>query len=135
MAVNGKLGADFKNGDHTLRMEVQVPGMKKVMLNILMSNLYQAKELSNRLEVESQLTGGLYQMIVSNIVKDLDRTAYTYSAITELSLKNNNVEEIKWRMDSKRTVRNDKRNIEFKVILFVFLPFQFNPTINNLSNL
>lgn len=115
MAINGKLGADFLNGDHLLRLEVQVPAMKKMLLNILMSNLYQAKEISNRLEVESQLISGLYQVSVNNVVKDLDRNAYTYSALTELSVKKNNVEEIKWRMDSKRTVRSDKRNVDFKV--------------------
>lgn len=121
MAVNGKLGADFKNSDHSLRMEAQVPAMKKMILNMLMSNTYQPKEISNRLEVESQVTSGLYQMSVSNIVKDLDRNAYTYNAITEMSVKRNNLEEIKWRMDSKRMVRGDKRNVEFKVIISNYL--------------
>lgn len=126
MALNGKLGLDFINGDHSLRMEVQVPSMKKMMLKTLLSNLYQSKDISNRLEIESQL-GGSYQIVLSNVVKDLDRSLLTYNAITDLSVKSNNVEEVKLRMDSKRVVKDDKRNFDFKVnlkMMFLFVEFK-----------
>jgi hypothetical protein len=42
---------------------------------------------------------------------------YTYNANTELSVKGTGIEDIKWRIDSKRIVRSDKRNVEFKVVI------------------
>ena len=116
VALNGKLGAEYMNGEHGLNMEVQMPAMKKMMLHMGLFNVYQAKKISNRLEVETQMpTGSLYQMSLSNAVNDLDRSLYTYTAITELSVKSNAAEDIKIRMDSKRAITGDKRNTDFKV--------------------
>ena len=116
LALVGKLGVDYLNGDHAVRMELQLPLMKKIMWNMVMSNIYQAKTITNRLEVETQMSNGVsYQISFNNIVSDLDRTLYTYNANTDLTIKGTNMEDIKMRLDSKRTVRADKRNIEFKV--------------------
>ena len=116
LALVGKLGVDYLNGDHAVRMELQLPLMKKIMWNMVMSNIYQAKTITNRLEVETQMSNGVsYQISFNNIVSDLDRTLYTYNANTDLTIKGTNMEDIKMRLDSKLTVRADKRNIEFKV--------------------
>ena len=116
LALVGKLGVDYLNGDHAVRMELQLPLMQKIMWNMVMSNIYQAKTITNRLEVETQMSNGVsYQISFNNIVSDLDRTLYTYNANTDLTIKGTNMEDIKMRLDSKRTVRADKRNIEFKV--------------------
>ena len=116
LALVGKLGVDYLNGDHAVRLELQLPLMKKIMWNMVMSNIYQAKTITNRLEVETQMSNGVsYQISFNNIVSDLDRTLYTYNANTDLTIKGTNMEDIKMRLDSKRTVRADKRNIEFKV--------------------
>lgn len=116
LALVGKLGAEYLNGDHTVRMEVQLPLMKKMMWNMVMSNIYQAKTITNRLEVETQMsTGGTYQISFNNNVNDLDRNLYTYNANTDLTIKGTSMEDIKMRLDSKRTVRADKRNVDFKV--------------------
>ena len=116
LALVGKLGVDYLNGDHAVRIELQLPLMKKIMWNMVMSNIYQAKTITNRLEVETQMSNGVsYQISFNNIVSDLDRTLYTYNANTDLTIKGTNMEDIKMRLDSKRTVRADKRNIEFKV--------------------
>ena len=112
LALVGKLGVDYLNGDHAVRMELQLPLMKKIMWNMVMSNIYQAKTITNRLEVETQMSNGVsYQISFNNIVSDLDRTLYTYNANTNLTIKGTNMEDIKMRLDSKRTVRADKRNI------------------------
>lgn len=121
IAADGKLAAQYLNGDHKLSMELRLPDVKKMLLNMSLSNVYQPRELSNRLDIDGQWPTGNYQMSLSNVVKDLDRAMYTYSAITELVVKSDNIEEVKMRMDSKRIVRGDKRNVDFKVSQLVFL--------------
>jgi hypothetical protein len=123
LGFNGKLGsADFTNGDHTVRMELQLPATKKMSMTMNLFNVYQTKTVSNRLEVESQTsTGSTYQISFSNNVNDLDRNMYTYNANTELSVKGTGIEDYKWRIDSKRMVRSDKRNVEFKVAIMIVI--------------
>jgi hypothetical protein len=83
-----------------------------------LSNVYQARTFSNRLEVETQTsTGNTYQINLGNNVNDWDRNMYTYNANTDVSIKGTGIEDIKWRLDSKRMVRSDKRNVEFKVAI------------------
>lgn len=117
VGFNGKLGAvDFTNGDHTVRVELQLPTTKKMSLAMSLFNVNQARTMSNRLEVESQTpTGNTYQISISNAVNDLDRNLHTYNANIDVTIKGTNIEDVKMRIDSKRTIRADKRNVEFKV--------------------
>jgi hypothetical protein len=123
LGFNGKLGsADFTNGDHTVRMELQLPTTRKMSMTMNLSNVYQARTFSNRLEVETQTsTGNTYQINLGNNVNDWDRNMYTYNANTDVSIKGTGIEDIKWRLDSKRMVRSDKRNVEFKVAIRAIL--------------
>lgn len=115
-AIEGKLGAEVLNGDHTLRVEVQLPSSKKTYVTVNLSNINQPRKISNRLEVETQwISGNLYQASINNVVSDLDRALRTYSAVTELSLKGSNLEEMKWKLESKRAIKGDKRSVELKV--------------------
>lgn len=117
-SLSGKWGAEILNGDHSLRVDMQLPSSKKAYVSINLSNVNQARKLSNRLDVETLLlSGNLHQTTINNVVTDLDRSAYTYTAVTDLSYKATNVEEMKWRMESKRSVKGDKRSIEFKSLV------------------
>ena len=114
--LNGKWGAEILNGDHSLRAEVQLPSTKKAHLIVTVNNVNQARKLSNRVDLETMLfSGNVHQTSLSNVVVDLDRATHTYSAVTDLSYKGSNVEEMKWRIESKRSIKGDKRIIDFKV--------------------
>ena len=97
-------------------MDLQLPTTKKMSMAVKLANVFQTNTISNRLEVEIQTyAGNTYQISFINNVNDLDRSMYTYNANTEFSVRGTAIEDVKWRIDSKRIVRSDKRNVEFKV--------------------
>jgi len=126
-STNGKLGAQIMNGDHSLKMEATGPiASRKGTFNVIMSNVNQPRKINNKLEVEAvlpffgifteeTLRSGTYKLAVSSAVNDLDRSALTWAAVSELSVKTPKFDETKLKVESKRVVKGDKRNSEAKV--------------------
>lgn len=100
MIVNGKVDSDHdSNYQNSLGIEIQVPDMEKIVLNILQTNSYLVKETSNRLQVESRFMGELYEMSLSHIRrKDIKNTL---STTIDLSVKANKFEKMSWNMERK----------------------------------
>lgn len=117
LAIKGKLGSSFMNGDHSLGMELQVPDKEKIFFNILLSNLENGMRTSNRLQVESQLTGNLYQMSFSNII-DIDYRNSIYNVSNELLVKSNHMDGINWKIVRKSMFSLDKFDLDINVIFF-----------------
>jgi len=128
-STNGKLGAQILNGDHSLKMEATGPiASRKGTFNLIMSNVNQPRKVNNKLEIEAvlpffgifteeTLRSGNYKLVVNNAVNDLDRSALTWTAVSELSVKVPKLEESKLKIESKRVVKGDKRNTEAKVLI------------------
>lgn len=117
-SVSSKWGSDYLNGDHSLRAELQLPSSKNTYINLALSNSYQARKIANRVDVETQLlNANLYQVSLSNVISDLDRSATTFNAITELTFKGTNLDDMKWRLETKRSVRGDKHNVDLKSLI------------------